>query len=139
MLVGKRRRGTAIVDTPQGILVVSRDDRTFYLPGGGAERGESRRDAAIRELKEETNLVAADCFFLFEYTSFTNSHKVYLMKSMGVAKPSNEIKYLAYFNGSNLKVSNTTWEIIELYHQSRKTKTKAALEKAKPEDKHNSL
>ena len=138
-MVGKRRRGTAIVDTPQGILVVSRDDRTFYLPGGGAERGESRRDAAIRELKEETNLAAADCVFLFEYTSFTNSHKVYLMKSTGAAKPSNEIKYLAFFNGSNLKVSNTAWEIIELYHQSRKAKTDGALGKTKPEDKPSSL
>jgi 8-oxo-dGTP diphosphatase len=134
-VVSKRRRGTAIVDTPAGILVVSRDDRTFYLPGGGAERGETRRDAAIRELKEETNLAAADCVFLFEYTSFTNSHKVYLMKSTGAAKPSNEIRYLAYFNGSNLKVSNTTWEIIDLYHQNRKAKTKAALEKAKLGDK----
>ena len=41
----KRRRGTAIVDTSEGILVVSRDNRTFFLPGGGAESGESRRDA----------------------------------------------------------------------------------------------
>jgi 8-oxo-dGTP diphosphatase len=136
-VVSKRRRGTAIVDTPEGILVVSRDDRTFYLPGGGAERGESRRDAAIRELKEETNLVAKDNFFLFEYTSFTNSHKVYLMKSTGVAKPSNEIKYLAFFNGSNLKVSNTTWEIIDLYHRRKNAKPNAALGKAIPEDKHS--
>jgi 8-oxo-dGTP diphosphatase len=136
-VVSKRRRGTAIVDTPEGILVVSRDDRTFYLPGGGAERGESRRDAAIRELKEETNLVAKDNFFLFEYTSFTNSHKVYLMKSTGVAKPSNEIKYLAFFNGSNLKVSNTTWEIIDLYHRRKNAELNAALGKAMPEDKHS--
>jgi len=138
-VVGKRRRGTAIVDTPEGILVVSRDERTFYLPGGGAERGESRKDAAIRELREETNLVAADCFFLFEYTSFTNSHKVYLMKGTGVAKPSNEIKYLAFFKGSNLKVSYTTWEILELYHQSKKAKTEVVLGRAELKDKPSSL
>ncbi len=119
-MVAKRRRGTAIVDTPEGILVVSRDNRTFYLPGGGAETGESRRDAAIRELREETSLSAVDCCFLFEYDSFLNSHKVFLMETAGVAKPDNEIRYIAYFDGSNLKVSNTTWEILELYHLEQK-------------------
>jgi len=118
-LVGKRRRGTAIVHTSAGILVVSRDNRTFYLPGGGAERGESRREAAIRELKEETGLSTVDCSFLFEYVSFTNSHKVFLIESTGLPKPCHEIRYIDYFNGSNLKVSNTTWEIIELYREKR--------------------
>jgi 8-oxo-dGTP diphosphatase len=103
-VVSKRRRGTAIIDTPEGILVVSRDNRTFYLPGGGAESGESRKD----------------CCFLFEYTSFVNSHKVFLIETEGVARAGNEIKYLSYFDGSNLKVSNTTWEILELYHLEQK-------------------
>ena len=66
MLASKRRRGTAIVDTLRGILVVSHDDRTFYLPGGGAEKGESQKTAAIRELKEETCLETVACRFLFE-------------------------------------------------------------------------
>jgi 8-oxo-dGTP diphosphatase len=117
MTTFKRRRGTAIVDTQKGILVVSHNNRTFYLPGGGAEKGESRKDAAIRELKEETNLQTLDCRFLFEFESVTNSHKVFLIKSCGIAKPSNEIKYIDYFNGSNLKVSSTAWEILELYHE----------------------
>ena len=119
-MVRKRRRGTAIVETPEGILVVSRDNRTFYLPGGGAEEGETRRDAAMRELWEETGLVATDCCFLFEYPSFTNDHKVFLMETTGVAEPSNEINFVDFFDGSNLKVSNTTWEIIELYHMKKK-------------------
>jgi len=112
----KRRRGTAIVDTPEGILVVSCDNRTFYLPGGGAESGESRRDAAVRELREETGLNVVKCQYLFEYPSFINDHKVFLMEATGVAEPENEIRYVDFFDGSNLKVSNTTWEIIELYH-----------------------
>jgi 8-oxo-dGTP diphosphatase len=122
-MANKRRRGTAIVDTPRGILVVSHDNRTFYLPGGGAEVGESRKNAAIRELKEETNLYAINCSYLFDYDTFTNSHKVFLIESIGTAKPCNEIKYIDFFNGSNLKVSNATWEILELYHtSSRSTK-----------------
>ena len=122
MLDFKRHRGTVIVDTPKGILVVSYNGRTFYLPGGGAEKGESRKDAAIRELKEETSLETVACSFLFEYESLTNNHKVFLIESTGVAKPSSEIRFIDYFNGSNLKVSTATWEILEQYHATKMTK-----------------
>ena len=131
-VVGKRRRGTAIVDTPDGIVVVSRDNRTFFLPGGGAEKGESRRDAAVRELYEETCLVATDCVFLFEYPSFTNNHKVFLMETSGVAEPGNEIRYVDFFDGSNLKVSNTAWEIIELYHMKKRINAEHASKAHQP-------
>ena len=129
-MITRRRRGTAIVETKEGILVVSRNNRTFFLPGGGAENDESRRDAAIRELKEETGLQAVTCRFLFEYPTFVNDHKVFLIKATGNAEPENEIKYIDYFDGSNLKLSYTTWEIIELYHLRKKIeaeKNKAAL------------
>lgn len=126
MLASKRRRGTAIVDTSRGILVVSHDNRTFYLPGGGAEKGENQKIAAIREIKEETSLETVACRFLFEYESFNDNHKVFLIETSGVAKPSSEIKYIDYFNGSNLKVSNATWEILQLYKATKVTKKKLA-------------
>ena len=126
MLTSKRRRGTAIVDTLRGILVVSHDDRTFYLPGGGAEKGESQKTAAIRELKEETSLEIVACRFLFEYESLTDNHEVFLIETSGIAKPSSEIKYIGYFNGSNLKVSNATWEILQLYRAAKVSKKKLA-------------
>jgi 8-oxo-dGTP diphosphatase len=126
MLTSKRRRGSVIVDTLRGILVVSHENRNFCLPGGGAEKGESYKAAAIRELKEETSLETVVCRFLFEYQSFNANHKVFLIEACGVAKPSNEIKYIDYFTGSNLKVSNATWEILELYHEMKVTKKKMA-------------
>src|SRR5579862_9780637 len=62
-----RRRGTAIVDTDRGILLVSDRGRLYLLPGGGAKKDESRMDAAQRGLKEETGLTAKSCRFLFSF------------------------------------------------------------------------
>jgi hypothetical protein len=42
------------------------------------------------------------------------------METTGTPEPENEIKYIDFFDGSNLKVSNTTWEIIELYNLNKK-------------------
>ena len=59
--------------------------------------------------------------FFFKYESLTDNHEVYLIETSGVAKPSSEIKYIDYFTGSNLKVSNATWEILQLYHATKVT------------------
>ncbi len=56
----KRRRGTAIIDAREGILVTSGHRKVFILPGGGANNGESRMQATIRELREETGVIAYD-------------------------------------------------------------------------------
>ena len=37
-----RRRGVAIVENSKGILVVAGHSKKFMLPGGGANRWESR-------------------------------------------------------------------------------------------------
>jgi len=69
----KRRRGTTIIDTPKGILVVSHNNKTFGLPGGGVEVGESKKQATIRELKVEPTLEASILnFFLTLKPSLTN-------------------------------------------------------------------
>ena len=46
-----RRKGVALVETEKGILMVrEKGHRNFSLPGGGTNKGESRKDAAMREL-----------------------------------------------------------------------------------------
>lgn len=108
----ERRRGTAIVDTPQGILVVRQGRARFLLPGGGAKVGESRLEATIRELREETGLVAYDIRFLFQF----QRSKIFLIKAKGIPHPRHEISQIEYFTkNSDLPLSSNTKLIIEQY------------------------
>ena len=118
-----RRRGTAIVDTPEGILVVAGKRGVFLLPGGGAGRHESRMNATIRELREETGLVTKHCRYLFSHDDpedgrkIRNLHKVFLIDAVGRPRhKSHESMYIGYWKpGSNLHLSRTTKLLIERY------------------------
>ncbi len=134
-MVRARRRGTAIVETPEGILVVSLDGRRFLTPGGGAKRDESEQDAAMRELEEETGMKAVSASYLFEFTGvvhrgprgglFRNAHKVFLVMASGVPQPRREVKHFAYFNGSGLRLSFSARRIISRYQSLKKNRREA--------------
>ena len=128
-MVYVRRRGTAIVDTPSGVLVVSKDGRVFTLPGGGARPGETDEEAAMRELKEETGLEGTSAVYLFEFMGIThtgpragifrNAHKVFLVKANGVPRPSREIRKVAYYTGSQPTLTFSARRIIDRYQATR--------------------
>lgn len=133
----RRRRGTAIVDTDRGILLTSGDGKIFILPGGGAEKDESRFVAALRELTEETGLRSYSAEIIFRHLGgikrtfsgrgyYQDHHTVCLVKATGEAKPGGgDAKHIAYYYpGCNVIIEPTTQEIIEKYY-ARKNKRQA--------------
>lgn len=129
--IKKRRRGTAIVETSKGILVAAERNGLFLLPGGGADKHESRRQATIRELIEETGLAAYSVKYLFSHVGRTHKfcggggvqdhHKVFLVKVHGSPKPRHEIKQIKYYKpGDKIRLSRCTKEIIKKYLSSHR-------------------
>jgi len=123
-----RRRGTAIVDTSLGILLVSGKGRLFLLPGSGAKKDESRMDAALRGLRDETGLAAKSCRYLFSFDDpedkkLRNLHKVFLVETDGTPKNKlQESRRPEYWHeGSKLNISNSTSLIIDRYMREFKS------------------
>lgn len=113
-----RRRGTAIVETDQGIMVVTHDNHQFLLPGGSPKPGELQIQSVIRELREETGLRAYDVQYLFTHMSA----KVFRIQAEGNPEPRNEINAIEYYReGSPVNVSNNTRLIIEKYLKNKDT------------------
>lgn len=114
----KRRRGTAIVETSKGILLTAMSGGTFLLSGGGANKGESRFRAAIRELEEETGLTAYYAKIIFKHESHSHRHTVVLIKAKGTPRPKNEVKYIDYYQPEkDIKISKGTKDIIKKYYE----------------------
>jgi 8-oxo-dGTP pyrophosphatase MutT (NUDIX family) len=122
----KRRRATAIVEYPDGILVVLMRYMAGSLPGGGVKPGETDEAAVIRELQEEIGLIAVETVFLFRYESTARDHAVYWVRVEGVPAACGEIDELAYYHkGAALKLAPEARAIIDRFlaykalHQDR--------------------
>lgn len=109
----KRLRSTAIVETPQGILLAAMANGLFLLPGGGIETNESAAAAAIRELHEETGLCAESVLYLFDHESRSSQHKVFYVQATGQPRLCHETRYLAYYTpDADLHLSDGTRAIL---------------------------
>jgi 8-oxo-dGTP diphosphatase len=102
------------------ILLAARERSRWALPGGRIRRDEGPHEAALRELKEETTLVAEELVYLFRFNGFNTQHYVFFAE-VGphlTVQPSNEIakcRWFAPVKIATLSASVPTRGIVELF------------------------
>ncbi|MCY1206793.1 NUDIX domain protein [compost metagenome] len=118
-------RATVICVRRDRVLLVSKDGQRWALPGGRPGKGETVAETAIRELEEETSLVAKGLDFAFQMIGATTVHHVFAanLGKAAMAKPNREILHCQWFTPSDLHgngtvVSTTTRRIIGDYFKT---------------------
>ena len=102
------------------LLLVTRQRSRWALPGGRIRRDEASYEAALRELEEETTLVADELLYVFQFNGFCTQHHVFFAEvgPHQVAQPSNEISRCRWFAPvkiATLSASVPTRGIAELF------------------------
>jgi ADP-ribose pyrophosphatase YjhB (NUDIX family) len=119
------------------ILLVSRDGTRWSLPGGKPTADEDLRDAAMRELWEETRLRAMDMHYLFGFTGTRTCHHVFAANIAGGqnAVPSNEITRCSWVKATEIAetpVSVSTKGIVELLAMTAGNSTEMSDSRVQP-------
>ena len=87
-----RERATAVLIRDGKVLLVKAPSLgDYHMPGGGIEAGETPGEAVVRELREETGLVANKLEFLFTWETTIHRHHAFLMEAEGEATLSDEV------------------------------------------------
>jgi 8-oxo-dGTP diphosphatase len=113
-----KERATVLCVRDNRILLVARERLRRALPGGRIRRDEASHEAALRELEEETTLVADELMYLFQADGFNTQHHVFFA-DVGphlTAQPSNEIaRWFAPVKIAKLSASVPTRGIVALF------------------------
>jgi 8-oxo-dGTP diphosphatase len=115
-------RATVICEQDRHVLLVRKPRCRWSLPGGKVEPGETRVDAAIRELAEETGLGVDGMLYLMEVEDGGTRHHVYEASVVNLddARPQNEIIDCMWHPLDaihNLKISDATLRIVKAFQR----------------------
>ena len=78
-----RERATCVLIRDGKLLLVADRALKYLLPGGGVDPGETIEAAAVRELLEETGLVATRTEYLYVFETASNRHHVFAVEADG--------------------------------------------------------
>ena len=122
---GLKKRATVICRRGKRILLVARSQSKWALPGGILKRGEHRAAAALRELKEETQLFGKSVKHLFDFRGKQKHHHVFSCEipNRAKARPGNEIvrcRWVHLDDIPRLMTSGPTNDIVKLMGQRRR-------------------
>ncbi len=71
----------------------------------------------VRELREETGLIADEAILLFHYETLVSDHAVFWVQARGTPAPRGKVDQLAYYRpGSALNLSPEAQAIIDRFY-----------------------
>lgn len=116
----KRKRSSVVLELAGAILLVEARDGLLLLPGGGQGDDESAIEAAVRELREETTLMASVANFLFRHESPSNMHSVFWAIADGTPEARDDAVRIHLYRGEVAlaqKMSPATLAIVEEFQR----------------------
>jgi 8-oxo-dGTP diphosphatase len=101
--ISAKKRVSLVIVFDGDKVLLGKKSNGFWLPGGHANTDESSLDAAVRELKEETNLDVSDLKLFYSKISEEKIVNIYVCKKYsGNAQADDDLEEVHWFNVNEL-------------------------------------